>query len=295
MADPHAPRRIRSKQRTFRGVVLRGLTLLLPPILTIVILIWVAGTIESYVLTPIKTGLRETLAWAMADVREDPPGDDPTQKTLEIDGQPYARLESGQYVPLEVVDWLRVHQPGEPEPATGAGAYRRYVEGRYLRPQIVVPVFLCAFVLILYFLGKFLAAEIGSLFDWGILRLPLVRNVYSAVKQVTNFVFGENHLEPGRQEYKRVVAVEYPRRGLWSIGLVTGEAVLDVNSAANEPCVTVILPGSPLPVTGYAVMMPVSRTHEVNMSIDQALQFLISCGVVVPGEHAEKQAISDDR
>src|SRR5262249_31752515 len=162
--------------------------------------------------------------------------------------------------------------------ASGQEVYQGYVEARFLRPQIVIPVFLCLFVLFLYVLGKFLASEIGGLFDWGILRLPIVRKVYAAVKQVTDFVFGENVAENEQLAYKRVVAIESPRPGLWSIGLVMGEAVLDVSAAANEPCVTVMLPTSPALFTVKPVMIPRSKTHDVDMSIDQALQFIISCG-----------------
>jgi uncharacterized membrane protein len=278
MPDPHAPRRILRKPRKFRGAVLRGLTLLLPPILTIVILVWAASTIDAYVLVPVKAASRETLAWAMSDVRALPRGEDPTKSSVMIDGRRYDRLSSGQYVPDDVVAWLRTNVPNQPLPANGAEVYRRYVEARFLQPQAVIPIFVCLFVLVLYFLGKFLAAEIGGLFDWGILRLPMVRKVYASVKQVTDFVFGEQQ----HVEFKRVVVIEYPRKGLWSIGLVTGEGMLDVSAAANEPCVSIVLPTSPAIFTVKTVMVPKSKTYDVNMTIDQALQFVISCGVVVP-------------
>jgi uncharacterized membrane protein len=279
---PPARRLVRSKPRKFRGALLRGLSLLLPPILTIVILVWVINTVEAYVLEPVKLSAREVLVWAMADVREAPSGATLNENTLQVDDRTYTRLSSGQYVPSSVVDWLRENSPDDVLPATGEEAYRLYVEQRYLQPQIVLPVFLCVFVLLLYVLGKFLTAKIGGWFDWGILRLPLVRKVYAAVKQVTDFVFGENVGETLPAHYKRVVAIEYPRPGLWSIGLVMGEAALDVNTAAHESCVTVMLPTSPALFTVKPVMIPQSKTHNLNMTIDQALQFIISCGVVLP-------------
>ena len=282
---PSLPNRLslsRNKPRTFRGVLLRGLSLLLPPILTVVILVWVVNTVETYVLEPVKLSAREVLVWAIADVRDAPVGANPNETTILADGHTYTRLSSGQYVPANVVDWLRDNLTDEVLPSTGEEVYRTYVEERFLRPQYVIPIFLCLFVLFLYVLGKFLTAEIGGLFDWGILRLPLVRKVYAAVKQVTDFVFGENLGENLPAHYKRVVAIEYPRPGLWSIGLVMGEAVLDVNTAAREPCVTVMLPTSPALFTVKPVMLPQSKTHNLNMTIDQALQFIISCGVVMP-------------
>src|SRR5690606_30852635 len=148
-----------------RGAVFRGLTLLLPPILTIVILLWVASTIDAYVLTPVKAVAREALVWVMSDVRDLPRGQDPTQPSATIDGRSYVRLSSGQYVPSEVVTWMRANVSSQPLPANATELYRRYVEARFLQPEFVIPVFVCVFVLVLYFLGKFLAAEIGGLFD----------------------------------------------------------------------------------------------------------------------------------
>jgi uncharacterized membrane protein len=258
--------------------MLRGLTLLLPPILTIVILVWIVSTIEAYFLKPVTLAAREVVVTAIADVHETAPD------AAQADGKQYERLANGQYVPSDVVSWVRNNVGGSRLADTGLGVYRQYVEARFLQPQVVVPVFLCLFVLFLYVLGKFLASEIGRLFDWGILHLPIVRKVYSAVKQVTDLVFGENAGESQHIHYRRVVAIEYPRPGLWSIGLVVGEAVMDVSAAANEPCVTVMLPTSPAIFTVKPVMVPQSKTHDVKLTIDQVLQFIISCGVVLPAE-----------
>jgi uncharacterized membrane protein len=156
----------------------------------------------------------------------------------------------------------------------------RYVDLRYLTPQIVIPVFTCIFILAMYLLGKFLAARVGRLvlggIEKGIERLPLIRNVYGSVKQVTDFVFTETNVE-----YTRVIAVEYPRKGIWSIGLVTGESMVDIASAANEPVLSVLIPTSPAPFTGYTLTIKRSEAIDLNITIDQAVQFIISCGVVI--------------
>ena len=131
---------------------------------------------------------------------------------------------------------------------------------------------------------KALGVWYGRVSERAIRRLPLVRSVYSSVKRVTNFVLVDKQVQ-----YKRVVAVEYPRKGIWSIGLVTSDGVSDVVTAAREPCVTVVLPGSPTPITGYCVMVPTRETHDLNLTIDQALQFYVSCGVAVPkSQHVER-------
>jgi uncharacterized membrane protein len=283
--DAPQPRPRRSSLFRFRPSVLRGLALMLPPVLTIVILVWIASTIELYLLNPVEDIAQRVWVQATKDIREVPRGQ-ATEQTLDFDGAPYARLGEGntprerivrEYIPEEVHSWLRENLAYEAVPVRGEEAYRRYVSARYLRREIVVPVFLCVFVLVLYFLGKLLAFRTGEFLERAISRLPLVRSVYSSVKKVTNFVLVDRAVQ-----YKRVVAVEYPRKGIWSIGLVTSDGVSDVVTAAREPCVSVVLPGSPTPVTGYCVMVPTRETHDLHMTIDQALQFYVSCGVAVP-------------
>ena len=126
-----------------------------------------------------------------------------------------------------------------------------------------------------------MAAGVGRIFvnaiEALIARLPIVRNVYSAVKQVTDFVFSEREIE-----FNRVVAVQYPSKGIWSIGFVTGESMLDIRSAANEPVLSVLMPTSPMPATGFTITVRKSETIDLELTVDQAIQFIVSCGVVVP-------------
>jgi len=274
---PEPPARKESVFR-FRSAVLRGLAVTLPPVLTIVILAWAINTVRQYVLTPVEDGVRELLVWQMAEIRVETAGEETRKPQADFDGIPYQRLApSGEYIPLEMHQWLRSNVPDAGPFGTGKAAYRAYANARYLRPEWVVPIFIVLFLLFLYILGKLLAAGIWDIFERGLLRLPIVRSVYRSVRKVTNFLFTEN-----QQHYKRVVAIQYPRKGIWSIGLVTSEGVSMVNEVAREPTVTVLLPGSPTPVTGYCVMVPTRETYDVRMTIDQALQFYISCGVSVP-------------
>ena len=135
----------------------------------------------------------------------------------------YHQLDNGTFIPQAVYEKVQ-QQPGESPPTTGEGYYRRYVNLTYLRPYFAVPFFLAVFILLLYFLGKFMAAGIGGLFGQAfermVLRLPGVRAVYSAVKQVTDFFFSEREIK-----FTRIVAVEHPRKGVWSMGFVTGEGM----------------------------------------------------------------------
>jgi uncharacterized membrane protein len=110
-----------------------------------------------------------------------------------------------------------------------------------------------------------------------VLRFPGVRAVYSAVKQMSDFVFTQREIK-----FTRIVAVEYPRKGIWSMGFVTGEGLAAVHDATGEPMLTVLIPYSPLPVTGCTIAVRKSESIDLNITFDQAGQFIVSCGVVVP-------------
>ena len=274
------------RRHPFRTAVLRGLGVLAPPLFTVLIFVWVIATTHRYVLEPVKGRVRDAVAWAIADVHQDLPAADPDTQTAVAGGRTYRRISNGTFIPQAVYNRVEAN-PGEPAPRTAKTYYRRYIDLTYLRPYYSIPFFLAVFVLLLYLLGKFMAAGIGrffwNFFERGIHRLPLVRNVYSSVKQVSDFLFTEREIE-----YTRVVAVEYPRRGIWSLGLVTGNSMLDISSAANEPVLSVLIPTSPMPVTGYTITVKKSETLDLNITIEQAFQFVVSCGVVVPAQQLQE-------
>lgn len=271
----------------FRRAVLRGLGALLPPLLTIVIFLWVGNTVSRYVLTPLEGVVRHVLVEYASDIR---PTDDfkntPAEAgmTAELEGEIYTRTPDNLFVPSSVYDSVEDHLTRtESPPQSAKEYYAYYVNQTYLRPWIVIPLFLSVFVLLLSALGRFMAVGIGRFF-WGqfeaiITRLPLVSNVYNSVKQVTDFLFSEPDLD-----ITRIVAIEYPRKGVWTVAFVTGESLLDIESAANEPVLSVLIPTSPMPFTGFTVTVKKSETVDLNMTIDQAFQFVLSCGVVVPDD-----------
>ena len=207
------------------------------------------------------------------------PTDDPT--VFVSDGKSFKRLENGQYIPLAVYDSLAQKAPGEPPPDSGQEAYRRWVDLTFLRPWIVGPVFVVVFIALMYLLGSMFAAGLGRAFwNWlehGVGRLPFVRAIYSSTKQVTNYVFSDREME-----FTRVVAVEYPCRGVWSLAFVTNEGMSDVQAVAKEPMLTILLPTSPVPVSGYTMLVPKSEVLDVDITVEEAIEYIVSCGVVLP-------------
>lgn len=268
-------------ERPFRNAVLRGLGVVFPPLLTVVIFLWVGSTINMYVMQPLFDGAKIAAAWSVSDIKHDVTETDPETGNPMADGVQYQKLPNDTYVPLDVYQFVSTNRGKRSMPETGIAVYERYVELVYLRPYLVIPFFLAIFIIVLYLLGKFMAAGIGRFavktFERGVHQLPLIRNVYSSVKQVSDFLFS-----PREIEYTRVVAIEYPRKGIWSLGMVTGESMRDIRSVANEPVLSVLIPTSPMPVTGYTVTVLKSETVDLNITIDQAFQFVVSCGVVIP-------------
>lgn len=137
-------------------------------------------------------------------------------------------------------------------------------------------------ILVIFFTGVFAANIIGRrLMTWGdslVARIPLVRGIYNGVKQVAETLF-----TPGGQSFRKVLLVEYPCAGVWSLAFQTGEASKEFGGAFNsEPMVTYFIPTTPNPTSGFLMMTPRSKVIELEMSVDQALKFVISLGVVQP-------------
>ena len=140
--------------------------------------------------------------------------------------------------------------------------------------------FLLAFVAI-YVIGRFVASFIGrglwATVEHAIGRIPVVKRIYPGAKQVTDFLLTER-----KAEYSHVVAVEYPRKGLFSLGLMTGEGMRTVCEKVGSDMLTVFIPSSPTPVTGYTIMVRRDETIDLPLSIDEALRFTVSGGVLIP-------------
>jgi len=130
---------------------------------------------------------------------------------------------------------------------------------------------------IAYFVGTFIGNRMARFFEAWMTRMPILRRIYPGAKQVTEFFFAEKQVE-----FRRVVAIEYPRRGIWSVGFVTGRSLKAVCDHAGQELLTVFIPSSPTPVTGYIVAVPRREVIDLPVTVDQAFEYTISGGVIVP-------------
>jgi uncharacterized membrane protein len=139
---------------------------------------------------------------------------------------------------------------------------------------ITLAVILMTGILVANFIGRRLVALGDSIVG----RIPLVRSIYTGVKQVTQTL-----LTPGGQSFRKVLLVEYPCPGVWSIAFQTGEPNQDIEQSLSQgPMVSYFIPTTPNPTSGFLMMAPKNKVVELNMSVDQALKFVISLGVMQP-------------
>lgn len=123
------------------------------------------------------------------------------------------------------------------------------------------------------FLGRKLVAWWDALLN----RIPVVRSIYSGVKQVSDTLFSETG-----NAFRTAVLVQWPRPGVWTIGFVTGTPGGDVVNYLQGEYFSVYVPTTPNPTGGYFVMLKKSDCIELNMSVDEALKYVVSMGVVSP-------------
>ena len=114
-------------------------------------------------------------------------------------------------------------------------------------------------------------------------RIPLVRNIYSAVKR-----FAEIILSDSSQSFSRVLLIEYPRKGLYSLSFQTSQNLGEIQEKIGDDVVCVFIPTTPNPTSGLILMVPEEDVIELDMNVEDALKMVISLGVVVPGEDKEK-------
>ncbi len=146
-------------------------------------------------------------------------------------------------------------------------------------PGIGVIITLVVILLTGLFAANFVGKRLLALGDAIMARIPLVRSVYTGVKQVTQTLF-----TPGGQSFRKVLMVEYPCKGVWSMAFQTGEVSRDIEGPikSEEPMVSYFIPTTPNPTSGFLMMAPKSKVVELDMSVDQALKYVISLGVVQP-------------
>lgn len=123
-------------------------------------------------------------------------------------------------------------------------------------------------------------------------RMPVVRSVYNGLKQIAETVFAQSDTS-----FKKACMIEYPRRGAWAIGFISTSAKGEIaeKDPAGEPMLSVFVPTTPNPTSGFLLYFPESEVHELDMSVEDAAKLIISAGLVYPNGKDEQAALENDK
>jgi len=212
----------RGKRRLF----LRGLALLLPTVLTVLILVKAYQFVNEYFIGYVSAGVRAVLT---------------------------------------TVGFYEVVAPEQ-----------KFVDHAL---ALVLCVFL--FWVVGLLIGTLLGRQMWQGVESRLMRLPIIRSVYPMIRQMTDFVFSERKVQ-----FRSVVAIEYPRKGAWTVGFLTGRGFEMLEKKTVPGLIAVFVPSSPMPVTGWVVFVPEQDVIQLNITVDEALRLMISGGVILPGQRA---------
>ncbi|MBB6428688.1 DUF502 domain-containing protein [Algisphaera agarilytica] len=301
--QPHIPER--SFGKDFKTFFLRGLAIVLPTALTIWLLVIAYQFVNQNIAGPINSGVRAAVIqfsnWPepqdkdFVEIFDDLPKIrqddweitelDRIEKELGLNNLPGSvqRTKRLEWMKSQddIVFEARLHAFEEQWDSIRVGDFR-----------VLNLIGIVLAIILIYIAGVLVTSFIGRRFyrmgENLISRVPLVRSVYPAVKQVTDFFFSDDPDE--KIDFNRVVAVQYPRKGLWSVGLVTGDTMQLIETTAGQPCLTVFVPSSPTPFTGYVITVPKVDTIDLPITVEEALKFAVSGGVVIPQNQVIKRA-----
>jgi uncharacterized membrane protein len=269
-----------SVRRRFKGYFLHGLAVLLPSILTIWLFVWGYTFIQTKISVHINRGLVYAIA-LLANERVEVTDKEVKAYLLKIKPE----LEDNK-------EELQIHmRRPDIQRKVRIEVLRQNLAKTWVNGPGSIAGFLVAVVGVCV-IGALLASYVGrSLWrtiEKFIMNTPILRNVFPYVKQVTDFLLTN---EEQKKLFSRVVAVEYPRKGIWSVGFVTGSGLEKIVNNVKREFLTVIIPTSPTPFTGFVITVQKKQTIDLDMTIEQALRFIISGGVITPGNEQATTAL----
>ena len=149
----------------------------------------------------------------------------------------------------------------------------------------VILVFVCGLIARSYF-GKRLVRLGESFVD----KIPVVRSIYQAIKQVAHSMLMDKS-----RSFKKAVLIEFPRRGLYSVGFVTGSPNGEIYAKiGGDKYLSVFVPTTPNPTSGFFMVVPIDELIFLDMSVEEAFTLIISAGIVVPSEHQKQSCLNQE-
>ena len=285
-------------QRAF----LKGLAIILPAVITIAIFAWVWDILRVYV---VELTIKAIDSVAVIEPREltpeelsyldegffKRPSDQLTNRPLEQQYRTEANLRKMPAITDLPPSRRGYSPPGENRSVLqaildangwgrdydGAGNVEEY--GYNWFDYLLAAIVGMALVVLLGFLARnFAGRKLVSLLEWFVTRVPVVKSIYPHAKQLVEFFFTDNKAI----EFETVAIIEYPRHGLWSIVFVTGAGLRSVQDVTGRRMVTVYVPSSPAPMTGYTMVVAAEDVIQIDISVEEAMKYVISGGVLAP-------------
>ncbi|MBT5137113.1 MAG: DUF502 domain-containing protein, partial [Phycisphaerae bacterium] len=137
--------------------------------------------------------------------------------------------------------------------------------------------------------GGFIGRTIYKRLEKLMVTVPVISKVYPYIKQLVDFLITDSD----KPKFSRVVAVEYPRKGVWSVGFMTGESLRTIKAKLPDS-VTIFIPSSPTPFTGYTITVAKSDTINLPITVEEAIRFAVSGGVLVPDHQALENGLKQE-
>ena len=143
------------------------------------------------------------------------------------------------------------------------------------------------FIIVGWFATNFLGKLVISMSEYIVDRVPVIRTIYAAIKQIFETIMASQS-----QAFREVVMLEYPRKGIWSIGFVTGRSEGEVQRLTDQETINVFVPTTPNPTSGYLLFVPRNELKYMEMTVEEGVKLVISGGIISPPEKVmEKPAV----
>jgi len=151
----------------------------------------------------------------------------------------------------------------------------------YALPGIGIIIAVAFFIMVGWFARNFLGRLLIRISEYLLDRMPVIRNIYGAIKQVFETIMASQS-----QAFREVVMLEYPRKGVWSIGFVTGRSEGEVQALTENETINVFVPTTPNPTSGYLLFVPKKELHYLHMSVEEGVKLVVSAGIITPPDRS---------
>lgn len=161
------------------------------------------------------------------------------------------------------------------------GGWYNMLYGGTTVPGLGLVLSLLFFIVVGWFATNFLGRLFIRLAEYIVDRVPVIRTIYGAIKQIFETIMATQS-----QAFREVVMLEYPRRGVWSIGFVTGKSEGEVQRTTEEETINIFVPTTPNPTSGYLLFVPKKELRYLNMSVEEGVKLVVSAGIITPPDRA---------